>query len=143
MQPILSSLRPTLRNRAETLQQQLYRLEYQRQSQPVQLLWLGDNKSMTVGAKRNKLLSIADGDWITFVDDDDVVNSDSFESGFNLPRAKLIFSGTVGDPNFIYKIQGNFSRATGAFVLEDAYVGHDLDDGWLLLWGQLRLPVQL
>ncbi len=78
----------------------------------------------------------------SFVDDDDVVNSDSFESGFSQPRVQLVFTGQVGDPSFIYRIQGKFGTAGGGFVLEDAYVGHVLnDDGWLLLWGQLRLPV--
>lgn len=41
-----------------------------------QILYLGDNKSMTVGAKRNKLLSIADGEFVAFVDDDDQVSDD-------------------------------------------------------------------
>lgn len=71
MKPVLSILIPTLKSRFEKLQKQVARIEYQRQTNPVQLLWLGDNKSMTVGQKRNKLLSIADGEYICFVDDDD------------------------------------------------------------------------
>ncbi len=39
----------------------------------VELLWLGDNKTMSVGEKRNKLLSLAKGDYVCFVDDDDWV----------------------------------------------------------------------
>ena len=39
----------------------------------VQILYLGDNKSMTVGEKRNHLMNIAKGQRIAFVDDDDQV----------------------------------------------------------------------
>ena len=69
--PILSVLICTLKNR--NLKELLDELDYQIQMDQVQVLWLGDNKSMSVGAKRNKLLSIADGDYICFVDDDDMI----------------------------------------------------------------------
>lgn len=42
----------------------------------VQFLYLGDNKSMTVGEKRNHLMNIAKGQRIAFVDDDDQVTDD-------------------------------------------------------------------
>ena len=42
----------------------------------VEVLWLGDNKTMSVGEKRNKLLSLAKGDYVCFVDDDDWVADD-------------------------------------------------------------------
>ena len=48
----------------------------QARGKSVQILYLGDNKSMNVGTKRNKLLSIADGEFISFVDDDDQVSDD-------------------------------------------------------------------
>ena len=50
------------------------KLTLQANGKPVQLLYLGDNKSMSVGEKRNKLLDIADGEYICFVDDDDQVS---------------------------------------------------------------------
>jgi glycosyltransferase involved in cell wall biosynthesis len=40
----------------------------------VEILYLGDNKSMSVGEKRNALLSIAKGDYVVYVDDDDIVS---------------------------------------------------------------------
>ena len=40
---------------------------------PVELIYLTDNKYMTVGQKRNHLLNIASGKYISFVDDDDHV----------------------------------------------------------------------
>ena len=71
---------------------------------------------------------------------DDVAPVDDFTPGFNNPRTALRFEGQIfGD--FGYAIQGNFNRAGGAFVLEDAYMSKDLGDGLTLLWGQLRMPV--
>jgi hypothetical protein len=49
-------------------------LTKQVKGRPVQILYLGDNKSMTVGEKRNNLLDIAKGERIVFVDDDDYVS---------------------------------------------------------------------
>jgi glycosyltransferase involved in cell wall biosynthesis len=45
----------------------------------VEVLYLADNRRMTVGRKRNILLSIAQGEWFTFVDDDDEVAPDYIE----------------------------------------------------------------
>lgn len=51
-------------------------LERQAAGKPVEILWLGDNKTMSVGEKRNKLVSLAKGEYICFVDDDDWVADD-------------------------------------------------------------------
>lgn len=77
----------------------------------------------------------------TFVDDDPVVNPDDLESGFTTNRTALGFSGHVFDKELVYRVSGNFDRAGGGFNLEDAYVGHAFDNGLLLIWGQLRMPV--
>lgn len=42
----------------------------------VEVLYLGDNRSITTGEKRNKLLMIARGEYVVFVDDDDDVSDD-------------------------------------------------------------------
>ena len=42
----------------------------------VQLLSLLDNKDLLIGAKRNMLLELAGGDFLTFVDDDDDISPD-------------------------------------------------------------------
>lgn len=42
----------------------------------VEYLYLGDNKARSVGEKRNDLLRLAKGDYVTFVDDDDDVTDD-------------------------------------------------------------------
>ena len=80
MQPKLSILIPTLKSRFKTLKAQVDRIEYQRQQKPVQLLWLGDNKSITIGTKRNLLLDISSGEYICFVDDDDIISDNYIES---------------------------------------------------------------
>lgn len=51
-------------------------LEKLTKDKPVEILWLGDNKKMSVGEKRNKLLQMAKGDYICYVDDDDWVSDD-------------------------------------------------------------------
>src|SRR3990167_2899461 len=48
-------------------------LSKQAVGKPVEILYLLDNLKMTVGRKRSVLLSIAQGEWFTFVDDDDMV----------------------------------------------------------------------
>ena len=104
----------------------------------------------TAGHNRAFFLSSADGNFslnmsgqsqtrYTMNWNDDAA-ADDFTPGFNLPRTALRFEGQVfGD--FGYAVQGMFSRAGGAFVLEDAYMHTDLGDGLTLLWGQLRMPV--
>ncbi len=46
----------------------------------VEILWERDNKQISVGAKRQKLLERAKGDYIVFVDDDDDVKGDYVRS---------------------------------------------------------------
>lgn len=42
----------------------------------VELLYVMDNRRRTVGAKRNALLDMAQGEYVSFIDDDDSVASD-------------------------------------------------------------------
>jgi phosphate-selective porin OprO and OprP len=59
-------------------------------------------------------------------------------SGFQIRRAKLKFSGKVSD-EFSYKVNGAFSKSSGAFKLEDAYVDYKAD-GIKVRSGQFKLP---
>ncbi len=70
----LSILIPTLFSRIKHLTNLLEEINYQIQSKPVQVLWSGDNLSMSIGEKRNHLLDNAKGEWICFVDDDDSIS---------------------------------------------------------------------
>jgi glycosyltransferase involved in cell wall biosynthesis len=70
----LSILIPTLFSRIKNIVPLIEELNYQIQAKPVQVLWVGDNRSMSIGEKRNHLLDIAKGEWISFVDDDDLIS---------------------------------------------------------------------
>ena len=72
----LTILIPTLFSRMDRLKSLIEELNFQIQSKPVQILWMGDNKSMTVGEKRNLLLESAKGEFICFIDDDDYVHEE-------------------------------------------------------------------
>lgn len=49
----------------------------------VEILGFYDNKKRTVGAKRNDLLNLAQGEYLTFIDDDDRVSDDYIDSILN------------------------------------------------------------
>ncbi len=55
-------------------------LDTQAKGKPVQILYLGDNRKMTVGKKRNLLMSMAEGKYLCFVDDDDMLAADYIDS---------------------------------------------------------------
>jgi glycosyltransferase involved in cell wall biosynthesis len=46
-------------------------LEAQVRNKPVEILVLTDNRMRSIGEKRNRLLSLAQGEYLCFVDDDD------------------------------------------------------------------------
>lgn len=69
-----------------------WKLEQQAKGKPVEILWLGDNKCMSVGEKRNKLLNISKGEYVCFVDDDDMVEDDYVEQ---------ILKGILRNPDVI------------------------------------------
>lgn len=70
----LSILICTLPSRIEKLKTLLFELKKQT-TNDVEVLYLGDDKSMSVGRKRNRLLQTAQGNYCTFVDDDDRVST--------------------------------------------------------------------
>lgn len=76
----LSILIPTLESRRLLFERIFMQLTDQIRinglEREVEVLWLRDDKVMTVGAKRNELLRRACGDFVAFVDDDDSVAPD-------------------------------------------------------------------
>lgn len=74
--PLLSILVSSLVERNDKfLSGLITSLENQIEGKPVELLIFSDNAKRTVGAKRNDLLSLANGRYICFVDDDDRISS--------------------------------------------------------------------
>lgn len=67
--------------------------------------------------------------------------ADSTRAGFENRRTKLIFTGNVVDPTWVYKVQGNFDKSGGSFILEDAYIAKVLGNGWMVVAGQLKVPM--
>lgn len=85
MNPILSILTPTIPGRVFTerdapnssdLEALHDNLADQIKGLPVEWLALCDNRSRSIGAKRQALVDIARGEYIAFVDDDDDVSDD-------------------------------------------------------------------
>lgn len=72
---------PSLPSRAQELLPQLFeKLARQAEGKPVEIISLMDNKWSTLGAKRNALLGMTAGQFISFVDDDDDVADDYIDS---------------------------------------------------------------
>lgn len=95
----LTILIPTLYSRIDKLKDLLTELNYQIQSKPVQILWIGDNKSITVGEKRNMLLNNSKGEFICFIDDDDSISENYIETILkaitdNPSKTVICFNGT-------------------------------------------------
>lgn len=114
----LSILIPTLASRTGKLLSLLQELNYQIQLKPVQVLWLGDNKSMSVGEKRNRLMQMASGDFIAYVDDDDQISENYVEVLLEAAKAHpdktvICFRGTQntdGKEDIPFRYDVNFGR---------------------------------
>lgn len=75
----LSILIPSLPSRAKKLSDLLETLTPQLSGE-VELLILTDNKKSTLGKKRNDLISIAQWQYVVFIDDDDGISQDYVSS---------------------------------------------------------------
>lgn len=96
----LSILIPTVPGREAKLAALLSVLDAQTRPS-VELLVLRDSRGMTTGEKRTRLIAIARGQYVTFVDDDDMVAGDYVDS---------ILAGLDGDPdvlNYVVRVQGH------------------------------------
>lgn len=82
--PLLSILIPTIPGRVGTFFGELLNcLRFQIEYGPhldVEVLGFYDNKHRTVGEKRNDLLNLARGKYVTFIDDDDAVDPDYLDT---------------------------------------------------------------
>jgi hypothetical protein len=59
--------------------------------------------------------------------------------GFQARRTKIEVGGRIHQ-DWGYKIVGAFSRSSGDFVLEDAFGTYAIAEGWLMSFGQFKLP---
>lgn len=80
-QPILSILTPSVPERMDShLKPLLEKLKKQIENKNVEHVVLLDNKKRTIGMKREALVEIAKGKYISFVDDDDDISEDYVDS---------------------------------------------------------------
>lgn len=61
-----------------------------------------------------------------------------FTSGFEVTRTRLQLSGNVINPDLKFKIEGEFERNDGPFVLKDAWGSYKFGNGLTLKWGQFK-----
>jgi len=76
--------------------------------------------------------------------DEESESDDTNRSGFEMARTKLVFWGNVVNPDWTYKVEGDFSSrggSDGTFTLEDAWINWDYGNGWGIKLGQYRLPL--
>ena len=108
----LSILITTLWKRRPELNELLKVLEPQK-TDDVEIIINTDNGSKSVGHKRNELLNAAQGDYICFVDDDDMIVSDyiekilkAIETNPDVVGIEGIFTNKGQDPHrFIHSIK--------------------------------------
>lgn len=124
----LSILICSLESRKDLLANLLHNLYNQiRDINEVEVLRLIDNKQMSVGAKRNALIGLAKGDYITFIDDDDRISTDyidnllqGIELGYDSICFEVLYNPAGGNPKLVkysakYKdreLVTHFERAT-------------------------------
>ena len=113
MNPLLSILTPSIPSRLQRLgmdcQWLMSQLNEQIGDLPVEHLVLCDNRARSIGAKRQALVDIARGQYITFVDDDDDVSDDyvasllrAAETGADVItfRQRAIYNGLESEVHF-------------------------------------------
>lgn len=98
---LLSVLIPTVPWREKKLRDLLNLLDPQVERRDVELLVLRDNRSMTIGDKRNRLRVAARGQYLAFIDDDDMVSDDYV--------ATILANVTAGSDviNFSVRVEGH------------------------------------
>lgn len=75
--------------------------------------------------------------------DDDGADDEENTIGFRNRRVRLNFGGNLFNPDFTYYIQGGFSDVgeEGSFALLDAFGKYEFENGWMLRFGQFKLPL--
>lgn len=77
--PKLSILILSAPERLDKLSKLLQELFNQIIGREIEVIYLGDNLKMTVGEKRNKAVSAARGEYVCFIDDDDMIAKNYIE----------------------------------------------------------------
>ncbi|TVQ30177.1 MAG: hypothetical protein EA376_13890 [Phycisphaeraceae bacterium] len=70
----------------------------------------------------------------------DSVPVDDFVTGFQARRSQVIFDGHVFAPELTYAVQLQANRTGGGMRLLNAFAQYDLGDGFIVRWGQFKVP---
>lgn len=115
----LSILIPTLQKRSKLCQELTDELTRQLTTE-VEFMLLPDSGQRTIGEKRNALVEAAVGDYIAFIDDDDMISPDYIEKVMTALESDpdctsltgLIYDGGQAPRKFIHSIEyeGWYSR---------------------------------
>lgn len=123
---ILSILVPTIPERAAKLARLLLILDPQVRATPgVELLVLRDNRTRTIGQKRNAMLAMATGQYAAFIDDDDLPEPDY------IPALHTTIATAPAPPDvvcFDVRVTGYGSPKICKY--DPQYVHADLPDGY-------------
>ena len=84
----LSILTPTIPSRKKQLAKLSEKIAKQIGDLPVEHLAFSDNRTRTIGAKRQALLDVARGEYIAFIDDDDDIEPDYVASIIDAIRSE-------------------------------------------------------
>jgi glycosyltransferase involved in cell wall biosynthesis len=112
MQKKLSILTCTLNSRAQIFQN-LARVLRSQSNQNVEMLAALDNGEKSIGTKRNELLEASKGEYVVFVDDDDMVSPFFVSHILKAIESKpdccgiegIITQNNIGPKKFIHSIQ--------------------------------------
>ena len=119
----LSLLIPTLNNRSKLCERLTSKIIDQLTTE-VEMMLLPDNGEKTIGEKRNALLDAAIGDYVAFIDDDDMISDDYIEQ---------VMTALEGNPDcaslngFIYTPEGKKRLFTHSIKHDGWYTKDDVD----------------
>jgi len=126
----LSILIPTIEKRKHLLKRLISEL-YDQDLTGVQLLPFLDD-SLTIGEKRNWLLDASSGEYVCFIDDDDLVNKDyistlmkGIETQPDCISLRGVMTTNGGNPEvFEHSIKYNAYKTTNNFIKYERYPNH-------------------
>lgn len=137
--PVWSILVPTVPERVDNFFQSiLSNLLEMRGDRDIEILGLLDNRRRSIGSKRNSLLQIAQGEYVSFVDDDDVLGDSYIKEcydalmenrGIDLITFNMMRLDPVG--NELLCRHRKSSGEEGCFVEDGSWDGHPTH---LMLW---------
>jgi len=80
--------------------QRLLQILTPQKTDEVEILFETDNKKMSIGEKRNRLLEVAKGEYVVFIDDDDVVSADYVKKILEAIKTKPDCCSLIGEIYF-------------------------------------------